>query len=183
MKKYFFGVLTGFIVCTMFVSTFAIANTPIKLIVNGNLVESDVPPQIISGRTMIPARPLAEALGAKVEWDAENNAVVVTSIKDVCINTFVESEYFMPLNMIIHNNTPYLHPKHLGMLAELKGLYVEYYQQNNHPIKIIEIEGIVYDYTDAFSLDDCNYYYSIELLPVSYKIENNILSIYWIHNR
>jgi hypothetical protein len=78
MKKYFFGVLTGFIVCTIFVSTFAIANTPIKLIVNGNLVESDVPPQIISGRTMIPARPLAEALGAKVEWDAENNAVVVT---------------------------------------------------------------------------------------------------------
>lgn len=78
MKKYFLGVLTGFIVCTMFVSTFAIANSPIKLIVNGKLVESDVPPQIINGRTMIPARPLAEALGADVRWDEENSAVVVT---------------------------------------------------------------------------------------------------------
>lgn len=78
MKKYFLGVLTGFIVCTMFVSTFAVAIQPIKLIVNGNTVESDVPPQIINGRTMIPARPLAEALGADVRWDAESNAVVVT---------------------------------------------------------------------------------------------------------
>ncbi|MGI6588023.1 MAG: copper amine oxidase N-terminal domain-containing protein [Peptococcia bacterium] len=78
MKKYFLGVITGFIVCTMLVSAVAIANSPIKLIVNGNVVESDVPPQIIGGRTMVPARPLAEALGAKVEWDEENYAVVVT---------------------------------------------------------------------------------------------------------
>jgi hypothetical protein len=78
MKKYFLGALTGFIACTMLVSTMAIANSPIKLIVNGAEVFSDVPPQIIDGRTMIPARPLAEALGAKVEWDAKNSAVVVT---------------------------------------------------------------------------------------------------------
>ena len=78
MKKYFLGALTGFIVCTMLVSAVAIANSPIRLIVNGNVVESDVPPQIIDGRTMVPARPLAEALGAKVEWDEENYAVVVT---------------------------------------------------------------------------------------------------------
>jgi hypothetical protein len=62
----------------MLVSAVAIANSPIKLIVNGAEVVSDVPPQIIDGHTMIPARPLAEALGAKVEWDAENYAVVVT---------------------------------------------------------------------------------------------------------
>lgn len=78
MKKYFLGIITGFIACTMLVSTMAIANSPIKLIVNGAEVFSDVPPQIIDGRTMIPARPLAEALGAKVAWDAENSAVVVT---------------------------------------------------------------------------------------------------------
>jgi hypothetical protein len=47
MKKYFLGVITGFIVCTMLVSAVAIANSPIKLIVNGNEVASDVPPQII----------------------------------------------------------------------------------------------------------------------------------------
>jgi len=78
MKKYFLGIITGFIACTMLVSTMAIANVPIKLIVNGREVVSDVPPQIISGRTMIPARPLAEALGADVKWDEANYAVVVT---------------------------------------------------------------------------------------------------------
>lgn len=78
MKKYFLGVITGFIVCTMLVSAVAVANSPIKLIVNGSEVKSDVPPQIISGRTMIPARPLAEALGADVRWDEENYAVIVT---------------------------------------------------------------------------------------------------------
>lgn len=99
MKKYFSGVLTGFIVCTMFASTFAIANSPIKLIVNGKLVESDVPPQIINGRTMIPARPLAEALGADVRWDEENSAVVVTGGVQVGV---------VPTDLDWYNNDSYL---------------------------------------------------------------------------
>ncbi|MFT9848503.1 copper amine oxidase N-terminal domain-containing protein [Aneurinibacillus sp. REN35] len=74
-KYYVSGVLTGAILF----SGIALAASPIKLIVNGEQINSDVPPQVINGRTMIPARPLAEALGAKVEWDAKDNAVVVTS--------------------------------------------------------------------------------------------------------
>jgi hypothetical protein len=42
-------------------------------------IQSDVPPQVIDGRVMIPARSLAESLGAKVEWDASQHAVVITS--------------------------------------------------------------------------------------------------------
>lgn len=38
-------------------------------LVNGNPVEMDVAPYIKSGRTMLPARWLAEPLGATVEWD------------------------------------------------------------------------------------------------------------------
>lgn len=70
------GILIGSFSFGM-VSVFA--GQPIKLIVNGNVVNSDVPPQIINGRTMIPARALAEALGATVSWDASQNAVIVTS--------------------------------------------------------------------------------------------------------
>ena len=33
---------------------------------------------MINGRTMIPARTVAEALGAKVEWDEENSIVKIT---------------------------------------------------------------------------------------------------------
>lgn len=74
-KYYVSGVLTG----AVLFSGIALAANPIKLIVNGQQINSDVPPQVINGRTMIPARPLAEALGATVEWDAKNNAVVITS--------------------------------------------------------------------------------------------------------
>ncbi|MFX4261219.1 stalk domain-containing protein [Pelotomaculum propionicicum] len=63
----------------------------IQLIVNGKVIQSDVPPQIIDGRTMIPARYLAEALGATVTWDASRNAVIVTS----------KDQYAAPVN----NNT------------------------------------------------------------------------------
>lgn len=74
-KYYFSGVVTGAILF----SGIALAASPIKLVVNGQEITSDVPPQTINGRTMVPARPLAEALGAKVEWDAKTNAVVVTN--------------------------------------------------------------------------------------------------------
>lgn len=77
MKRFFIGLLTGLILAT---TTLAFAANPIKLIVNGKEVRSDVPAQVIRGRTMVPARFLAEALGAKVEWDEKNNAVVVTTL-------------------------------------------------------------------------------------------------------
>lgn len=69
------GLLTGLILAT---TTFALADNPIKLIVNGKEIQSEVPPQVINGRTMVPARFLAEALGATVAWDEAQNAVVVT---------------------------------------------------------------------------------------------------------
>jgi hypothetical protein len=50
-------------------------SSPIKLIVNGQEIKPDVAPQIINGRTMIPIRWVAEALGADVQWDEHANAV------------------------------------------------------------------------------------------------------------
>jgi hypothetical protein len=68
------GVLLG----SLLFSGVSYASSNIKLIVNDKEIHSDVPPQVISGRTMVPARFLAESLGAKVEWDSNRNAVVVT---------------------------------------------------------------------------------------------------------
>ncbi|KUG03757.1 hypothetical protein ASZ90_018850 [hydrocarbon metagenome] len=53
----------------------ALASSPVKLLVNGQEIVSDVPPQIIEGRTMVPVRWIAEALGAEVQWDEKNKAV------------------------------------------------------------------------------------------------------------
>ena len=41
----------------------------VTVLLNGNAIEFDVPPQLISGRTMVPVRAIFEALGAEVTWD------------------------------------------------------------------------------------------------------------------
>lgn len=76
-KKTITAFLLG-ILLSVSVFALAFADQPIKLIVNGKEVPSDVPPQVINGRTLVPARALAEALGATVAWDEAQNAVVVT---------------------------------------------------------------------------------------------------------
>lgn len=76
MKKFLAGLITGAVLASA-VSVGAVEQ--VRLIVNGREVVSDVPPQIIDGRTMVPAKPLAEALGAKVEWDNATRSVMVTS--------------------------------------------------------------------------------------------------------
>lgn len=55
------------------------AQENIKLFVNGKEIITDVPLQNINGRIMVPARFVAEALGAGVQWDDANKRVIVSS--------------------------------------------------------------------------------------------------------
>ena len=48
-----------------------------SMTVNNEEKTLDVAPTIISDRTMVPARAVAEAFGATVEWDAPNNTVEI----------------------------------------------------------------------------------------------------------
>ena len=57
---------------------FAGAEDGITVKVNGIVMEFDVPPQIINGRTMVPMRGVFEMLGAKVEWVGEMSLAVAT---------------------------------------------------------------------------------------------------------
>lgn len=85
MKRFLRGLalfLAGLLVGAFFMTvlTASAADRPIRLFVDGvEIVFPEAPPQMINGRTMVPARPLAEALGAKVEWDHDNQSVIVTS--------------------------------------------------------------------------------------------------------
>jgi len=47
--------------------------------VNGHAVTLDVPPQVTDGTTMVPLRFLGQALGAKVDWQPQNELVAITS--------------------------------------------------------------------------------------------------------
>lgn len=62
------GILTG---------VTAWAQTGIRVIVDGNEIKPDVPPQIINGRTLVPLRAVAEALGASVSWTETARTVTI----------------------------------------------------------------------------------------------------------
>ncbi|WP_243113812.1 copper amine oxidase N-terminal domain-containing protein [Desulfofundulus salinus] len=53
---------------------------PITIVVNGNEIRPDVAPFIKDGRTFVPYRFIAEALGCRVDWDGKNQKV--TAEKD-----------------------------------------------------------------------------------------------------
>lgn len=63
----------------------------------GETKTNDVAPQIVNNRTMLPARFVAENLGAKVEWDGEARQVIITgkhlvSGEDVVIVITIDSD-------------------------------------------------------------------------------------------
>ena len=58
-------------------SSVAIAGNMIKVYVNGKQVISDQQPFITNGRTMVPLRFVAEALGAEVNWDGATESVLI----------------------------------------------------------------------------------------------------------
>lgn len=49
--------------------------------VNGQVIEIDVPATIVNGRTMVPARFIAESLGAEVGWEGETSTVTIQTAK------------------------------------------------------------------------------------------------------
>jgi hypothetical protein len=61
-------------------------DTTIKLTIDSadmyvgeNVITLDVPAKIISDRTMVPVRAISEAMACKVDWDGENQAVIITT--------------------------------------------------------------------------------------------------------
>ncbi len=50
--------------------------------VNGEKHEIDVPAKLVEDRTMVPVRAISEAMGADVEWDEQNQTVVITDARE-----------------------------------------------------------------------------------------------------
>lgn len=87
MKSFVSGIIVGSV---LFSGVSFAAPSVVKLIVNGKELHPEVPAQIIDGSTLVPARALAEALGASVTWDAKNQAVIVE--KAPSLTAFGEAE-------------------------------------------------------------------------------------------
>lgn len=58
----------------------AYAEDEIAVLLRGELLEFDVPPQIINGRTLVPMRTIFEELGATVDWNGDTKTV--TSVRE-----------------------------------------------------------------------------------------------------
>lgn len=83
-------ILVGFITCLVLASaTFALADQPIKLLINNEEIQCDVPPQNINGRVLVPARFVAEPLGADVAWDSYSNSVVLVSHANISLDNWL----------------------------------------------------------------------------------------------
>jgi len=87
MKK-ILSILLAFALILGVTPVFA-AEMPIQVILDGEPMEFDVPPQIIDNRTMVPMRAIFEALGAEVEWNGEYQSVLATTVDGVAIVLFV----------------------------------------------------------------------------------------------
>lgn len=74
MKKVIVSLLVLGLLAVLAVPGFAAS--PIKVNVNGYLLNSDVPAQNINGRVLVPVRAIFEALGASVEFDSATSTVI-----------------------------------------------------------------------------------------------------------
>ena len=89
MKKFLFIILT--MLCVSAAPVYA--NSGISVVANDIAVEFDVPPQIIDGRTMVPMRPIFEALDAQVEWFANSQLILATHNADIAAMVIGNSEF------------------------------------------------------------------------------------------
>ena len=92
MKK---RVLAMAMVMTMAFSSIAFADDVVKVNVNGKTIVTDQPPIITNGRTMVPLRAVAEALGCQVEWD--NTSKTATFIQDEVTAVVTVGEKYITL--------------------------------------------------------------------------------------
>lgn len=60
-----------------FLSNIDYSSGEIKIYVNDSRVHSDTPPAAMAGRTLVPIRAVAEAMGYTVMWDGENQLVTL----------------------------------------------------------------------------------------------------------
>ena len=75
MKKLLSAILTLTMLFTAFTAVNS-AGEDVKVILDGQEITFDVPPQIIEGRTLVPFRAIFEALGYTVDWMEETQTVI-----------------------------------------------------------------------------------------------------------
>lgn len=113
----------------------------VKALVNGTEPTMDVQPAIENGRTLVPFRAMAEALGAEVAWDAEKRTVTVTKdgttvvlTIDSMIATVDGKEYKLDVPAKIKNGRTVIPLRFLSEALKCKVLW----EQETQTVVVIE---------------------------------------------
>lgn len=77
-KRPLIVVLVMLVLIGLFAVPSIAASQSIQVFVNGQILQFDVPPTVVSGRTLVPLRAIFEALNAKVAWDNTSQTVSAT---------------------------------------------------------------------------------------------------------
>jgi len=161
MKKTLLGIVVGFVLGMFIASTTSFgyaANRPITLMIDGKIVSSDVPPQIINGRLMVPVRVIAESFGATVEWDVSTQTVKITrnnqapSTPSITPSNESEKQEFLKIS----KETDDLIAKYEGKLSEQSTLSQsegdKIYNEIVNMMNKLTAWGELYPYTNIKSL-------------------------------
>ena len=95
-KRLILMMLTLVVIFSLFTMT-ASANGEIKVLVNGQQLQFDVPPQTVNYRTMVPVRAIFEALGARVDWYEDTQTIIATGSDGKIVS------------LTLNSNTMYVH--------------------------------------------------------------------------
>ena len=98
MKK-LFALMLGLLSCTLLL---CLSVNAVELYVDTELVQTDVPPQLVGGRTLVPMRAIFEYLGAEVTWDNDTRTATGT-LNDTVVTIQIDN------TTAYVNGVPYTH--------------------------------------------------------------------------
>jgi hypothetical protein len=93
MRKTIFSFATVFLFSILF--SVSVAANDVTVIIDDSVQNYDVPPQIISGRLMVPMRGIFEALGAMIEWSPEDQIVIALTVDTLIMLQIGEANAFV----------------------------------------------------------------------------------------
>ena len=130
------------------------ADENISLTVNGKSIETQVPPTIIDGRTMVPVRAIFEAVGANIDFNAETKTITARK-GDTTVNMTVGANAVTVNNKEVQLDAPavIVNGRTLAparFVAETFGYTVQWDSEN----KIVKITGSTEFYKDYSDLPD-----------------------------
>ncbi|WP_139491936.1 N-acetylmuramoyl-L-alanine amidase [Brevibacillus dissolubilis] len=109
--KRFFMLMAVLVWATWFYPQMSHAETnteTVHMMIEGKRVESDVPPLIQNGRTLVPVRVIAEGLGAEVGWEPETQTAKIVREKQEVVLTLGKKQAWVNGQAVKLDSNPLL---------------------------------------------------------------------------